>query len=325
MRPTRNATSGSPAEAWRVVHERLRSIAQSRAALDAEEVLLLRQAGEIKLWRYLGYGSAADYLECELGYAPRTAMERLRVAETLCVLPKIADALAAKHIQYTSVRDLSRIATPVTEADWLAHARGKTVREVRDLVRGHRYGDRPDDGSEPTRARRRRTFALKPGTIALLREVRLQLEKERGDCMDDDELIEALCRRALEPMTRAAQRNVGPTTAVIKDDGGPATLVLVRDAEPDKSEHPAEREREADVSHRSAAELVQSSNGPRKKRLDTPNEGRARAKQPGRVPRRTAKAVKRTLRSKNLRTRPATIAAKRSPVRFRGGAPGNRR
>jgi hypothetical protein len=58
---------------WRAVHRALRAIRHSRAALDAEEMRLLREAEALQIWRPLGMVSALDYLERELGYAPRTA------------------------------------------------------------------------------------------------------------------------------------------------------------------------------------------------------------------------------------------------------------
>ena len=49
----------------------LRSIAQRRAALDAEEASWLREAERVQLWRALGMVSMLDYLERVLGYTPR--------------------------------------------------------------------------------------------------------------------------------------------------------------------------------------------------------------------------------------------------------------
>src|SRR5205814_23355 len=79
-----------PAEPrWRTVDLALRQIAARRAALDAEEARWLREAEELQIWRPLGMVSALDYLERVLGYAPRTAQERLRVARALGSLPQL--------------------------------------------------------------------------------------------------------------------------------------------------------------------------------------------------------------------------------------------
>src|SRR5205814_5225223 len=78
---------------WRTVDRALRQIAARRAALDAEEARWLREAEELQIWRPLGMVSALDYLERVLGYAPRTAQDRLRVARALGTLPGLSAAL----------------------------------------------------------------------------------------------------------------------------------------------------------------------------------------------------------------------------------------
>jgi len=74
---------------WQSVDRALRTIAQRRAALDADEARWLREAEAIQIWRPLGMVSALDYMERVLGYGPRAAQERLRVARALGTLPQL--------------------------------------------------------------------------------------------------------------------------------------------------------------------------------------------------------------------------------------------
>src|SRR3954463_10502988 len=74
---------------WQRVDRALRSLAQRRAGLDAEEARWLREAEACRIWRPLGMVSAIDYMERVLGYGPRTAQERLRVARALGTLPEL--------------------------------------------------------------------------------------------------------------------------------------------------------------------------------------------------------------------------------------------
>jgi hypothetical protein len=145
---------GAPREQsrWCVVDDALRSIAQRQAALDAEEARWLREAEELEIWRPLGMVSALDYLERVLGYAPRTAHERLRVARALGRLPVMTAALADGELAYSALRELTRVATPANEASWVAKARGKNVRQIQELVADHHPGDGPDDPRIPWRA-----------------------------------------------------------------------------------------------------------------------------------------------------------------------------
>lgn len=51
-------------------------------------------AGAVYAWRELGYASILEYVERVLGYGPRVAKDRLRVARALETLPALATSLA---------------------------------------------------------------------------------------------------------------------------------------------------------------------------------------------------------------------------------------
>src|SRR5262249_54099678 len=134
---------------WRTVDSALRGIRSRRAALDAEEMYWLREAEALRIWRPLGMVSAIDYLERVLGYAPRTAQDRLRVARALGAMPELTAALADARLPFSAVRELTRVATAATEAAWVAAATGKNLRQIEELVAEHRQGDHPDDPPDP--------------------------------------------------------------------------------------------------------------------------------------------------------------------------------
>jgi hypothetical protein len=194
------AAGGKSAAApdWRVVDRALREIRRSRAGLDAEEARWLRAAEEMQIWRPLGMVSALDYLERVLGYAPRTAQERLRVARALGTLPEMSGALASDGLSYSAVRELTRVATPTTEASWIAAAQGKSLRQIEELVADHRPGDRPDDPPDPEVRMRVVRFELSAETFAVLRQVRTALDDEHGTNLADDDFVAALCHAVLE-------------------------------------------------------------------------------------------------------------------------------
>ena len=145
---------------WRTVDRALRDISVRRAALDADEARWLREAEALQIWRPLGMVSALDYLERVLGYTPRTAQDRLRVARALGALPQLTAALAGGALPFSAVRELTRVATPATEAPWIAAATGKNLRQIEELVADHRPGDRPDDPPNPEARTREVRFEL---------------------------------------------------------------------------------------------------------------------------------------------------------------------
>ena len=183
---------------WRAVDRALRAIRRKRAVLDAEEARWLRAAEEVQIWRPLGMVSALDYMERVLGYAPRTAQDRLRVARALGTLPALSDALASDDLSYSAVRELTRVATPATESAWIEAARGKSLRQIEELVADHKPGDRPDDPPDPEARTRVVRFELSPETFALLRQARTVLDDEHGTNLADDDFVAALCHGVLD-------------------------------------------------------------------------------------------------------------------------------
>jgi hypothetical protein len=142
--------------------------------------------------------SALDYLERVLGYAPRTAQDRLRVARALGALPTLTAALASGQLPISAVRELTRVATPATEAAWIAAATGKNLRQIEELVADHRPGDDPDDPPDPQARTHVVRFELAAETYALLRQARSILDDEHGTNLSDDALVSALCSAVLD-------------------------------------------------------------------------------------------------------------------------------
>jgi hypothetical protein len=176
-------------------------IAQDRARrgeLDAEEARWLREAEALQIWRPLGMVSALDYCERVLGHAPRAAQDRLRVARALGTLPELTRALGAGTLPYSAVRELIRVATPATEAAWIAAASGTNLRQIESLVSGHRPGDQPDDPPGPEVRTQVVRFELSSGTFAQLRQASSSLDDEHGRHLSDDELVAALCSSVLD-------------------------------------------------------------------------------------------------------------------------------
>jgi len=183
---------------WHSVDRALRTIARRRAALDAEEARWLREAEALQIWRPLGMVSALDYMERVLGYGPRAAQERLRVARALGTLPQLTAALAQGELSFSAVRELTRVATPATEAAWREAATGKNLRQIEELVADHRPGDRPEDPPDPEARVHVVRFELSAETFALMRQARSVLDDEHGSQLSDDQLVAGLCSAVLD-------------------------------------------------------------------------------------------------------------------------------
>jgi hypothetical protein len=181
---------------WLVVDEQLRGNKKQRGALDAHEMYWLREAVRLQIWKPLGMVSMLDYMDRVLGQKPETARKRLRVARALADLPELSEALANDELSFCNVRELCRVVTPSTERVWRVAARGKTSREIEDLVFGRRPGDLPEDPADAEATTHVLRFEVSASTFALVRETRLLLDAEHGRRLDEDELVAALCERA---------------------------------------------------------------------------------------------------------------------------------
>ena len=110
MQASEDSVAPATTSGWEHIDVALRSIVKQRGLLDVNEAKWIREALRVKIWREVGCVSMIDYMDRRLGYAPRTASDRIRVASTLEELPKLAAALG-NGLPYSAARELTRVAT----------------------------------------------------------------------------------------------------------------------------------------------------------------------------------------------------------------------
>ena len=189
--------SAAPRLDWQRAHDELSRLARSRARLDWEEGRLLLDALRSNAHLHLGFGAFGEYVERMLGYTRRATEERLRVAEALERSPGLEKALRDGTLSWSAVRELTCVATTTNEQAWLEVAKGHTLRQIEELVAGHRAGDNPDDGYDPLLRRHVLRFEVSPETYATFREVMAKLRREAGSSLDDDASLLLLARQIL--------------------------------------------------------------------------------------------------------------------------------
>jgi 5-methylcytosine-specific restriction endonuclease McrA len=181
------------------LHRRLKRIVKARGALDAQEAAALRDAEALRMWRHYGYGSLLEYMEMELGYTPRAALERLRVAKAIVDLPLIAEAMEQGDLSFSAGRELTRVATADTEGEWLEAANDKNLRQVEELVAGHDRGAKPSDPKDLSLRKQKLRFDELDGeTVALIRQARQILEREQGERLTDNALLRLFARMIID-------------------------------------------------------------------------------------------------------------------------------
>ena len=137
----------------------------------------------------------AEYAERYLGLKPRETEERLRMAEALEALPLLDGAFAAGERFFSAVRELTRVATAETEAEWMGRTSDMTVGDIEKLVSGRERGDRPDDPQGPRR--HRVVLDLSAEAFALFREAEAKLRRDVDVALSDDDSIALMARQVL--------------------------------------------------------------------------------------------------------------------------------
>jgi hypothetical protein len=196
-RPVEFDRSGGLEPAWKVVHERVVSFAKQRAGLEWEEGRLLCEAQRAGVHRRLGFASFGEYVERLFGYNGRLVKEKLRVAQSLERLPQMSEALRVGELNWSAVRELTRVATPETEGSWLESARGSTVRQVEEMVSGRGPGDLPSDPADPKLRKYNVHLELSAETRALFVEALAALRRQAGEALDDDTAMLMMSRQVL--------------------------------------------------------------------------------------------------------------------------------
>ncbi|MFZ5893705.1 MAG: hypothetical protein ACOY0T_21770 [Myxococcota bacterium] len=101
------------------------------------------------------------------------------------------------ELTWSAVRELTRVATPETERAWLDAARGKTVRQVEELVSGRAPGDLPSDAADPALRLYVLRHEVHGETRALWLEALAKLRLDAGETLDDDATFLLITRRIL--------------------------------------------------------------------------------------------------------------------------------
>ncbi|HEU4577145.1 MAG TPA: HNH endonuclease signature motif containing protein [Polyangiaceae bacterium] len=179
---------------WQIAHETLSRLARERAAADALEGHWLLRARRAQAHLHTGFGNFVSYVEQLFGYTPRSILEKLRVAEALEQLPVARAALEQGRLGWSAVRELTRVAVRETEEVWLDAARGKTVRQLEQLIAGKRPGDVPSDKPDSRAVRHVLRFEVSAETYALFREALLELRRRSSSCFGDDAALLEMAR-----------------------------------------------------------------------------------------------------------------------------------
>jgi hypothetical protein len=114
------------------------ALKKSVEILDQVQHCALLWFGEImrrKLYRDLGFSSMRSYATEELGFSPTRAGDFIRLARRLESLPMVKEQVASGELGYTKAREISSVADPTNELEWVKVAKEQSRRELEATVR----------------------------------------------------------------------------------------------------------------------------------------------------------------------------------------------
>jgi hypothetical protein len=114
--------------------QQIRSLTAALAGHELELSVLGLRFHRANGWRSLGYATETQYARERLGLSRSLLVARRALALRLEKLPRVAAALGAAQIGVEAALQLVRIATPKTESAWVAHARKRTIKHLREEV-----------------------------------------------------------------------------------------------------------------------------------------------------------------------------------------------
>jgi hypothetical protein len=181
------------------IDEVIVDLVQRQGALDEELGRWLLLAQRARVHRHFGFAAFGDYVAARLGVTPRLAKERASVAEALEALPLLRRALVTGSRSWSAVRELSRVATPDTEAAWLEASAGKNLRALEGLVSGRRPGDGPEAPPDPLLAQHRAVFVQTSDQRATTVEALARARRILGPEATDGAVLAFMCEDFLGP------------------------------------------------------------------------------------------------------------------------------
>jgi hypothetical protein len=106
-------------------------------ALDAADLWLGKSLARFfsgRQYERLGYASDGQYCRERLGMSRSSAWERIGLARATTKLDRLADAVHRSEVGFCAARLLARVVTPETEEAWVARAKARTYKHLRQEV-----------------------------------------------------------------------------------------------------------------------------------------------------------------------------------------------
>ncbi|MDH3620076.1 MAG: HNH endonuclease [Gammaproteobacteria bacterium] len=165
-------------------------------AATYELLLLVREFDERGGFLKWGLHTCAEWLAWRCDLSMTTALEKVRVARELKVLPAISSAFSTGELSYSKVRSLTRVANAANEAELLAFALRHTAAHVAERCRELRCGS-VESIDSAARAYANRNLRIRRDHNRGMMTVTVELPLDTGELVEkaldkarDDEVLQ---------------------------------------------------------------------------------------------------------------------------------------
>jgi hypothetical protein len=125
------------------MRKRVRRAARFEQTRAYEVAFYLARIDERRDWTQYGHANVYDFARVELGLSVRQVRDRIRLARALQGLPRTRKAFMRGKLTFSAVRELTRVVTPATEAEWIRAAATHSMRELERIVASSEGGRVP--------------------------------------------------------------------------------------------------------------------------------------------------------------------------------------
>ena len=191
---------------WKLVDGTLRGFAITQCQLDSEIGRWLLAAQRTKPWEKCGMRSIYEYVERMFPWGTQAISERLRTAKALEELPTLDAELSCGRLNFSVVREVTRVATPETVAEWIEAVRLMTARQVEEKVARHVKGERPKDPGDVSRVKKRITLTFSADQWAIVASALAVMRKHDATLTDEE------CFRLMSSAAVDAIKSESPDT-----------------------------------------------------------------------------------------------------------------
>jgi hypothetical protein len=166
-----------------------RLVALARVHRRVESVLCsyLQEVENRGLYLKYGFASTVDYARERLGFEDRKTRSLVTMAGRFEELPQLEEAFRRGDIPWTKAREVVKVATPETEAQWLEKCQSLSNRQLEGEVKR----------KQPPTKKQTLFFVLEGDRVEAWEEAREALERLAGKSLSDIEVFDLMCAEAL--------------------------------------------------------------------------------------------------------------------------------